>query len=102
MVNLFIQRESKIAARHLVIGLSARLRAELGIPLRTAVTVRRRLVATFLGQLNQLVLPICGLALAAAKFPNVPMIAWIFGFLGVVMLGMVPVRHRKPPRGRLS
>lgn len=102
MVNLFIQGESKVAARHLVIGLSAKLRAELGIPLRTAVMVRRRLAATFVGQLNQLVLPICGLALAAARFPNVPAIAWILGFSLVLAVGMFPVRHRKPPQGRLS
>jgi len=102
MVNLFVHGDNKIAIDHLAIGLSATLRAELGIPPRTAVMVRRRLGTVFVGQLNQLVLPVCGLAIAATKFSNIPRVAWVLGFVLVLFVGMFPARHRKPPRGRLS
>jgi hypothetical protein len=53
-----------------------------------------------LGQLNQLTIPVLGLILAAVAVPNISYTAIAIGFIPMLILGMLPIRHKKPPHGR--
>lgn len=99
-VDLFGDTTESPALDHLTIGVSAKLRFDLGIPRSTVLCVRRRLMTAFLGQLNQLTIPVLGLVLAAVAVPNVTFKAIALWFIPVLILGMLPLRHHKPPRGR--
>ncbi len=99
-IDLFSESPEPSALDHLSIGVSAKLRSDLGIPRSTVLCVRRRLMTSVLGQLNQLTIPVLGLILAAVAVPNISYTAIAIGFIPVLILGMLPIRHKKPPHGR--
>ncbi len=99
-IDLFSESPEPSALDHLSIGVSAKLRSDLGLPKSTVLCIRRRLMTTVLGQLNQLTIPVLGLVLAAVAVPNVSYTAIAIGFIPVLILGMLPIRHKKPPHGR--
>jgi hypothetical protein len=87
-------------ARHLVIGIAAEMRAELRIPRRTVVTVRRRVITLFVQRLNELTVPVGGLLLAALTIQGLSRALVAVGIVVVTILAMLPARYRVPPRGR--
>lgn len=99
-IDLFSESPEPSALDHLSIGVSAKLRSDLGIPRSTVLCVRRRLMTAVLGQLNQLTIPVLGLILAAVAVPNISYTAIAIGFIPMLILGMLPIRHKKPPHGR--
>lgn len=88
-------------APHLAIGITAPMRASLGIPRHTVVNVRRRLTPLILSRINELTIPVGGLLLAALALPGV-IPRWGIGIsiLAVIMLALVSARYRLPPTGR--
>lgn len=84
----------------LTAGIAAPLRAELGIPRRTVVTVRRRLLPRIAGRANDLTVPLGGLVVAALAIQGFR-IYWVaLGSVMILALSLLPLRHRRPPRGR--
>lgn len=84
---------------HIVVRVSARVRRNVGAPAATAVQLRRRVRPLLISNLNQLVLPVLGLALAAAAL-NRPHWGWLsVGFAALVVLSLAGLRHPRPPKG---
>jgi hypothetical protein len=88
-------------APHLAIGITAPMRASLGIPRHTVVNVRRRLTPLILGRINELTIPVGGLLLAALALPGV-IPRWGIGvsIIIVIALALISARYRLPPTGR--
>jgi hypothetical protein len=84
---------------HLVARVPAPVRRHLGIPPNTIVMVQRRVRPALIGQLNQLTIPLVGLALAAAAVPSVRGWPLALGTTVVVFLGLAPLRITRPPKG---
>jgi hypothetical protein len=87
-------------APHLAIGITAPMRAFLGIPRHTVVNVRRRLTPLILGRINELTIPVGGLLLAALALPGVPRWGISVSILIVIGLALISERYRLPPTGR--
>jgi hypothetical protein len=86
--------------RHLTIGVAAEMRSNLGIPRRTVVTIRRRVVPLIFRRINELTIPVGGLLLAAATIKGVSSRHVVVGLVAIVILAMLPARHKGPPAGR--
>jgi hypothetical protein len=84
---------------HLVTRLPAPLRQGLNIPPGTVIEIRRRLRPAVVSQLNQLTIPVAGLILAAAAFPEVRGWPLVAGTVAAMALGLAPLRMPRPPRG---
>lgn len=83
----------------LAIGISAKMRAALGIPRRTAVKVRRRAFPLFLKHINQLTIPALGLYLAALTISGISASSLAVGLFSIIVLLLVSLRHPRPPKG---
>jgi hypothetical protein len=79
---------------HVVVRMSAHLRAQLDAPTATVVTVRRRLRTFLISNLNRLVIPVAGLGLAIHQIndPRWPVI----GTAAVLMTIFALARLRMP------
>ncbi|HEY1770149.1 MAG TPA: hypothetical protein VGG02_07825 [Chthoniobacterales bacterium] len=95
-VHTRIERE---ISDNLTIGVSAPIRAALGIPRRTAVRIRRRAFPLVLRQVNQLTIPVLGLYLAALAISGIRVIFLAAGLFGIVVLLLLSLRYPKPPKG---
>jgi hypothetical protein len=87
-------------APQLTVKLTAPMRANLGVPRYTVVTVRRRLTPIVLARLNQLTIPIGGLLLAALAIPNLSSRTIWASVIAVIALALISARYRMPPHGR--
>lgn len=85
---------------HLAIKMPAFLRRSLNIPPSTVIEVRRRLRPAVVSHLNQLTIPVAGLILAAAAFPEVRGWPLVAGAVAALVLGLAPLRMPRTPRGR--
>ena len=84
---------------HLVVKMPAFLRRSLNIPPYTIIELRRRLRPAVVSHLNQLTIPVAGLILAAAAFPEVRGWPLLAGAVAALILGLAPLRMPRPPRG---
>lgn len=82
---------------HLVVRLSAPARNALGCPAATVIAVRRRLRPMLVGNLNQLVIPLAGVILAAAALeqPNWYLIG--SGTFVMSVFALAGLRIPRPP-----
>ena len=85
---------------YLVVKMPAFLRQSLNIPPSTIIELRRRLRPAVVAHLNQLTVPVAGLILAAAAFPEIRGWPLIGGAVAALILGLAPLRMPRPPRGR--
>jgi len=84
---------------HLVVHLPSPVRQELTMPASTIVSVRRRLRPLVLTHLNQLALPVAGLAAAVAAIPELRWLPTILASALVLVLGFLNLRVPKQPKG---
>jgi hypothetical protein len=89
-----------IPAEYLTIGIAAEMRSALGIPRHTVVTIQRRVVPLVSRRLNELTIPVGGLLLAAATVKGLSRTAVAIGLVVIILLAMLPARHKTPPSGR--
>ncbi|MFJ3404001.1 hypothetical protein [Promicromonospora sp. NPDC090134] len=82
---------------HVVVRMSARLRGELGAPVATVVTVRRRVRPVLVGNLNALVVPLASLVLAGAALPDPH---WPTLGLGTALMSVFALARLRIPRPR--
>ncbi|GAA4705550.1 hypothetical protein APR04_001901 [Promicromonospora umidemergens] len=82
---------------HVVVRMSAHLRAELGAPVATVVTVRRQLRPVLVRNLNSLVVPLASLVLAGAALPDPH---WPALGLGTVLMSVFALARLRIPRPR--
>lgn len=88
-------------APHLAIGITAPMRAALGIPRHTVVNVRRRLTPLILSRINELTIPVGGVLVAALALPGViPRWGIPISIVVVIALALISARYRLPPVGR--
>jgi hypothetical protein len=85
---------------YLSVGISAEMRADLGMNRHTVVTLRRRLLTILIERANDLTIPVGGLILAALLVPGMSLVFLALGIVAVLVLGMAPIRYKSPPRGR--
>jgi hypothetical protein len=99
-VEVFARRDREPGLEALTAGVAAGIRFDLGIPRHTVVTIRRRVTPLVVARLNELVIPLGGLLLAAAAIPGFR--GWFLaaGALVVVLLSMLPLLYSSPPPGR--
>jgi len=85
---------------HLVARVSLAVRRDLGMSSDTVAVIRRRLRTAVLSHLNQLIIPVAGLILAALAIKGFQ--GWkLYTGLGLVIIfGLVPLRKSPPPSGR--
>jgi hypothetical protein len=82
---------------HVVVRMSAHLRAELGAPVATVVTVRRQLRPVVVRNLNSLVVPLASLVLAGAALPDPH---WPALAAGTVVMSVFALARLRIPRPR--
>jgi hypothetical protein len=85
--------------QRLLVAIPPSVRRHLNIPPDTVVEIRRRVRTRFVSELNQLIIPVTALVLAAVA---VPLKWWedVIGVVLVLLFGLAPMRIPKPPRGR--
>jgi hypothetical protein len=90
-----------VAPPYAQLRVSAEIRASLGIPRVTVVTVRRRVTSLILGRLHQLLIPATGFFIALAA--KVRLSGWqsMVAIVVIVTLLLAPLRLRGNPRGRI-
>ena len=82
-----------------LVSIPPSVRRTLNIPPATVVEIRRRLRTALLSQVNQLIVPVTGLVLAAVVIP----LKWwqiLTGAVIILVLALAPLRIPKPPPGR--
>ena len=84
---------------YLLIRVPAGVRHELRMPASTVVTIRRRLRPLVLTHLNQLTLPLSGLAAATAAIPELRWWPTITISGGVLVLSFLNLRMTRQPKG---
>lgn len=84
---------------HLVGRLSAEVRHDLGAPALTVIGVRRRLRTLVLTHLNQLVVPLGGLLVAAAALPELRGWPLVGGAIVITLLALANLRLPRPRKG---
>ncbi|WP_020016886.1 hypothetical protein [Promicromonospora sukumoe] len=82
---------------HVVVRMSSRLRGDLGAPVATVVTVRRRLRPVLVGNLNALVVPLASLVLAGAALPDPH---WLMLGLGTAVMSVFALARLRIPQPR--
>ncbi|MFD7309876.1 hypothetical protein [Promicromonospora sp. NPDC059942] len=82
---------------HVVVRMSSSLRNDLGAPVATVVTVRRRLRPVLVGNLNALVVPLASLVLAGAALPDPH---WITLGLGTALMSVFALARLRIPHPR--
>ncbi|MFI8527661.1 N-formylglutamate amidohydrolase [Promicromonospora sukumoe] len=82
---------------HVVVRMSSRLRSDLGAPVATVVTVRRRLRPVLVGNLNALVVPLASLVLAGAALPDPH---WVMLGLGTALMSVFALARLRIPQPR--
>ncbi|MCP2263802.1 N-formylglutamate amidohydrolase [Promicromonospora thailandica] len=82
---------------HVVVRMSAQLRGDLGAPVATVVTVRRRLRPVLVRNLNSLVVPLASLVLAGAALPDPH---WPTLGLGTALMSVFALARLRIPRPR--
>lgn len=82
---------------HVVVRMSSRLRNDLGAPVATVVTVRRRLRPVLVGNLNALVVPLASLVLAGAALPDPH---WVMLGLGTAVMSVFALARLRIPQPR--
>lgn len=84
---------------HLVGRLSSQIRRDLDAPALTVVIVRRRLRTLVLTHINQLVIPVGGLLVAAAALPELRGWPLVIGAIAVTILSLGNLRLPHPRKG---
>lgn len=92
-------RDVNIPIDHLTIGMSATLRAALGIPRYTIVSVRRRVMTIFLKKFNEFLIPFVGLSIAGAAIPGFQPIYYLYGAIISIVFVLVSIRKWSTPKG---
>ncbi|GGM22453.1 N-formylglutamate amidohydrolase [Promicromonospora citrea] len=82
---------------HVVVRMSAQLRRDLGAPVATVVTVRRRLRPVLIRNLNSLVVPLASLVLAGAALPDPH---WPTLGLGTALMSVFALARLRIPQPR--
>ena len=82
---------------HVVVRMSAQLRHELGAPVATVITVRRRLRPVLVRNLNSLVVPLASLVLAGAALPDPH---WPTLGLGTALMSVFALARLRIPQPR--
>ncbi|WP_369371873.1 N-formylglutamate amidohydrolase [Promicromonospora sp. Populi] len=82
---------------HVTVRMSTRLRDQLGAPVATVVTVRRRLRPVLVGNLNSLVVPLASLVLAGAALPDPH---WGALGLGTALMSVFALARLRIPQPR--
>lgn len=83
---------------HLSVRLTAELRAELGIPRGSIVTIRRRALGVLLKRSYEVGVAVIGTLLAAIATDNNNLVVGVIGLI-LVLIAFGPSQHRRPPRG---
>jgi len=99
-VNLQTRSRGRPVLQHLTVGVDALIRSELGIPPHTVVRIRRRLITQVGAKLNELVVPMGGLLLAAAAIPTIDVRQVLVVGALVVLFAFFPLRYNRTPAGR--
>lgn len=82
---------------HITVRMSTRLRDQLGAPVATVVTVRRRLRPVLVRNLNSLVVPLASLVLAGAALPDPH---WPTLGLGTALMSVFALARLRIPQPR--
>jgi hypothetical protein len=82
---------------HVTVRLSTRLREQLGAPVATVVTVRRRMRPVLVQNLNSLVVPLASLVLAGAALPDPH---WPALGLGTALMSVFALARLRIPQPR--
>jgi hypothetical protein len=85
--------------RHLRVRMTAGLRADLGIPRKSVVTIRRSLPPVLGKQLQLLVIPLTGISIAIFTLPGLRWWMAVVAVVVAVTLVVAPVRRVWPRRG---
>lgn len=82
---------------HVTVRMSTRLRDQLGAPVATVVTVRRRMRPVLVQNLNSLVVPLASLVLAGAALPDPH---WPTLGLGTALMSVFALARLRIPQPR--
>lgn len=96
--NFYSELDGTIPNR-LLIHLSALTRRDLGCPVDTVVTVRRRLTSLVRQHLSLLLLPIMTLSISAAALDNKNWYLLGIGFTALSILSFSTIRMHRSPKG---
>ena len=86
---------------NLSVGVSAMLRAALGIPRYTTISIRRRVVTLFLKKFNELLIPLIGLIIAGSSIEGFSSIYYYYGIFGSILFILISLRKWDTPKGKL-
>lgn len=100
-VDLHWQPRGDRLPRSLIVGVSAEVRSDLGMPRFSTVSVRRRVLPLVVRRVNDLTIPVGGLLLAGYTIKGVSPLTILVGCVIVTLLALLPLRHARRPRGRI-